>query len=54
MVGARRLWYPDGTMQHGGVILGAGGIAGHAHAGIRHADSTVILRVPISRRIFPP
>ena len=34
-VGAR-LWYPDGTMQHGGVILGAGGIAGHAHAGIRH------------------
>jgi GT2 family glycosyltransferase len=23
-------------MQHGGVILGAGGIAGHAHAGIRH------------------
>ncbi len=35
MVGAR-LWYPEGTMQHGGVILGAGGIAGHAHAGIRH------------------
>jgi glycosyltransferase involved in cell wall biosynthesis len=35
MVGAR-LWYPNGTMQHGGVILGAGGIAGHAHAGIRH------------------
>lgn len=35
VVGAR-LWYPEGTMQHGGVILGAGGIAGHAHAGIRH------------------
>jgi glycosyltransferase involved in cell wall biosynthesis len=35
MVGAR-LWYPEGPMQHGGVILGAGGIAGHAHAGIRH------------------
>ena len=34
-VGAR-LWYPDKTMQHGGVILGAGGIAGHAHAGIRN------------------
>jgi glycosyltransferase involved in cell wall biosynthesis len=28
-VGAR-LWYPDGTLQHGGVILGLGGIAGHA------------------------
>lgn len=35
MVGAR-LWYPNGPMQHGGVILGAGGIAGHAHVGIRH------------------
>lgn len=29
-VGAR-LWYPDGTLQHGGVIIGIGGIAGHAH-----------------------
>jgi O-antigen biosynthesis protein len=28
-VGAR-LWYPDETLQHGGVILGMGGIAGHA------------------------
>lgn len=29
-VGAR-LWYPDHTLQHGGVILGIGGVAGHAH-----------------------
>ena len=28
-VGAR-LWYPDGTLQHGGVILGLGGVASHA------------------------
>ena len=28
-VGAR-LWYPDRTLQHGGVILGLGGVAGHA------------------------
>lgn len=28
-VGAR-LWYPDNTLQHGGVIL-VGGVAGHAH-----------------------
>ncbi|PYK09893.1 MAG: hypothetical protein DME65_11170, partial [Verrucomicrobia bacterium] len=35
LVGAR-LWYPNGPIQHGGVILGAGGIAGHAHVGIRH------------------
>ncbi|RYE70827.1 MAG: glycosyltransferase, partial [Oxalobacteraceae bacterium] len=29
-VGAR-LWYSDYTLQHGGVILGIGGVAGHAH-----------------------
>ncbi len=29
-VGAR-LWYPNDTLQHGGVIIGIGGIAGHAH-----------------------
>ena len=29
-VGAK-LYYPDGTIQHGGVILGIGGIAGHSH-----------------------
>ena len=29
-VGAR-LWYPDDTLQHGGVIIGIGGVAGHSH-----------------------
>ncbi len=29
-VGARLL-YPDETLQHGGVVLGLGGVAGHAH-----------------------
>ncbi|MCX7912993.1 MAG: glycosyltransferase family 2 protein [Thermodesulfovibrionales bacterium] len=29
-VGAK-LYYPDGTIQHGGVILGVGGVAGHSH-----------------------
>lgn len=32
-VGAR-LWYPDGTLQHGGVIMGIRGCAGHAHPGL--------------------
>ncbi|SIQ10452.1 Glycosyltransferase, GT2 family [Rhizobium sp. RU35A] len=30
VVGAR-LWYPDNRLQHGGVILGIGGVAGHSH-----------------------
>ena len=30
VVGAR-LWYPNNTLQHGGVLLGVGGVAGHAH-----------------------
>ena len=29
-VGAK-LWYPDETLQHGGVILGVGGVANHSH-----------------------
>jgi|GEM_PF-965881 len=32
-VGAR-LWYPNGTLQHGGVVLGLGGVAGHAFTGV--------------------
>ncbi|MDO8903929.1 glycosyltransferase family 2 protein [Hydrogenophaga sp.] len=29
-VGAR-LWYGEGTLQHGGIVLGIQGVAGHAH-----------------------
>jgi len=36
-VGAR-LWYPDGTLQHGGVVLGYGGGAGHAHKYLRRGN----------------
>jgi GT2 family glycosyltransferase len=36
-VGAKLL-YPDMTIQHGGVVLGIGGMAGHAH---KHLPSTV-------------
>lgn len=32
-VGAR-LWYPNGTLQHGGVVVGLGGVAGHAFPGV--------------------
>ena len=30
--------YPDGTVQHGGVIVGHGGVAGHAHLGLPGDD----------------
>jgi GT2 family glycosyltransferase len=30
-----RLWYPNDTLQHGGVIVGLGGIAGHSHKHLR-------------------
>ena len=36
-VGARLL-YPDGTVQHGGVILGTAGVAGHYHHGLHRAS----------------
>lgn len=32
-VGAR-LWYPDRTLQHAGVVLGLGDVAGHVHIGL--------------------
>jgi O-antigen biosynthesis protein len=38
IVGAR-LWYEDDTLQHGGVIVGAGGTAAHAHAFLTRSDS---------------
>lgn len=37
-VGAK-LWYPNNTLQHGGVILGINGLAGHAHRGVSRFDT---------------
>lgn len=37
-VGAK-LYYPDDTIQHGGVILGLGGIAGHSHYKVNRNDA---------------
>jgi glycosyltransferase involved in cell wall biosynthesis/SAM-dependent methyltransferase len=36
-VGAR-LWYPDGRLQHGGVVVGLGGVAGHSHKYLPKGD----------------
>ncbi len=37
-VGAR-LWYPDGTLQHGGVLVGFHGVAGHMHKYLKKGDT---------------
>ena len=50
MVGAR-LWYPNGMIQHGGVILGAGGIAGHAHAGLRRGEPGYFARAHLAQDV---
>ena len=50
MVGAR-LWYPNGTIQHGGVILGAGGIAGHAHVGLRRGEPGYFARAHLAQDV---
>ncbi len=46
-VGAK-LYYPDDTIQHAGVILGLGGVAGHAHRHVKRDASGYFhrLRVP--------
>ncbi len=36
-VGAK-LWYPDGRLQHGGVVVGVAGAAGHRHKRAARAD----------------
>lgn len=44
IVGAR-LFYPDGIIQHAGVIVGLGGIAGHAFLGLSGKDIGYFARV---------
>lgn len=45
-VGAR-LHYPDGTVQHAGVVLGVGGGAAHAHRGLRPGERGYFYRADL-------
>ncbi len=49
-VGAK-LSYPDGTLQHGGVVLGAGGVAGHSHLGIGRDDPGYFGRMVMAQEV---
>lgn len=43
------LYYPDGTLQHGGVVIGLHGIAGHPGRGLKKLDSA--LRFSVVRNV---
>jgi GT2 family glycosyltransferase len=49
-VGAKLL-YPDRRIQHGGVLLGIGGVAGHAHHGLAHDDLGYYCRAQLAQEI---
>ena len=44
-----RLLYEDNTLQHAGVILGIGGIAGHAFIGLRSEGETYLNRAMLTQ-----
>ena len=47
-VGAR-MYYEDGTIQHAGVIIGLGGVAGHAFSRASHEDPGYFGRIIIAQ-----
>lgn len=49
-VGAR-LWYPDGTLQHGGILRGVCGFAGHAHLGLNAGEPGYFGRAALSQEL---
>ena len=49
-VGAKLL-FPDGTIQHAGVLLGIGGIAGHAHKYLAAEDEGYQLRLHLAHNL---
>src|SRR5262249_27405676 len=49
-VGAR-LWYPNETLQHAGVILGLGGVAGHAFSNLRRGRGGYFGRALLQQNI---
>ena len=45
------LYYPDDTVQHAGVILGIGGVAGHSHKYFRRGDYGYASRMTIAQNL---
>lgn len=48
-----RLWYPDNQgLQHGGVVIGLGGVAGHAHSKLARHQPGYFGRVALHHRLL--
>ncbi len=45
------LYYPDDTIQHAGVILGMGGVAGHVHARLQRGSSGYLGRAGMTQNL---
>ena len=46
-----KLFYPDGTIQHAGIILGVGGYAGHSHKGRSCGDDGYYHRASLIQNV---
>ncbi|OAS25803.1 hypothetical protein A5481_08185 [Methylobacterium platani] len=46
-----KLLYPDATVQHDGVIIGQGGVAGHAFIGLNQADAGYFCRGRLNQEV---
>lgn len=49
-VGAK-LYYPNNTIQHAGIILGIGGVAGHSHKSLPKKSSGYFFRLKLTQNI---
>ena len=45
------LYYPDDTIQHAGVIVGLGGVAGHSHKYFNRGDYGYVSRLTITQNL---
>ena len=45
------LYYPDNTIQHAGVIIGLGGVAGHSHKYFRRGDPGYMSRLTLVQNL---
>ena len=45
------LYYPNGTVQHAGVILGIGGVAGHSHKHLQEGNTGYFYRLSVVQNL---